>query len=34
MGAVYTGRVAGDIRKVSSVAAGAGDMMDIEGCSD
>jgi hypothetical protein len=29
MGAVYTDRVAGDIRKVS-----AGDMMDIEECSD
>jgi hypothetical protein len=33
MGAVYTDRVAGDIRKGSS-AVGAGDMKDIEGCSD
>ena len=32
MGAAYTDRIAGDIRRVSSV--GAGDMMDIEECSD
>jgi hypothetical protein len=35
MGAVYTDRVAGDIRKVSSaVEVGVGDMMDIEEGSD